>query len=81
MQKKILNMFACPQCGGNINIKAIDKESDGAIKDGGLFCISCKSEFPIKNYIHGLFLLKIMQNHSVSSGTSMQERRLTNSVA
>lgn len=51
MEKEILNMFACPQCGGNINIKAIDKESDGAIEEGRLSCVSCKSEFPIKRYI------------------------------
>lgn len=51
MEKTIIDMFCCPLCGGNINIKSSEKEFVGAIKEGRLSCILCKSEFPVKNHI------------------------------
>ena len=52
MKEKVLKIFACPECNGDlsVHISAII-ESDGEIKEGILCCNNCKTQFAIRNYI------------------------------
>ncbi len=52
MKEKALDMFACPECAGNLIFQlSKEVEPNGEIERGTLICRSCNCEFPINNYI------------------------------
>ena len=51
MQTKLLNVLACPQCGGALTCTASETDSDGEVLTGRLECASGTHQFPIENGI------------------------------
>lgn len=51
MKKEIVNLLVCPRCNSKIAIKSAAEGTNGEIREGVLYCITCKSEFPVQSYI------------------------------
>lgn len=51
MQIKLLDVLACPQCGGALTCTAIETDSAGEVLAGRLVCASAAHQFPIENGI------------------------------
>lgn len=50
MKKNLLQWLVCPHCEGNIELLS-SAECDGETKDGIMECKTCKTKFPIRNFI------------------------------
>lgn len=51
MQMKLLDVLACPQCGGALTCTAIETDSAGEVLAGQLVCATAAHQFPIENGI------------------------------
>jgi SAM-dependent methyltransferase len=47
MKEKLLELLACPECGGDILLKTVEKREDTEILTGVLSCEKCSQEFKI----------------------------------
>jgi SAM-dependent methyltransferase len=47
MKEKLLELLACPTCGGDIVVAHADKYDDGEIIDGVLSCQKCQREYKV----------------------------------
>lgn len=47
MKEKLLEILACPDCAGAIDLRDVDKHDNAEIMSGKLVCASCQAEFPI----------------------------------
>src|SRR5258705_9267900 len=50
MTPDLLDILACPDCGGVLSSTVV-KESDGRIESGTLRCASCERTFPIVRHV------------------------------
>ncbi len=50
MQHPLLDILACPACGGDLQLQVV-KEENGEIESGQLWCFSCKKDYPIIRHI------------------------------
>jgi uncharacterized protein len=50
MKKDLMEILVCPVCKGKLELK-VDKEENGEIVTGGLFCPRCKVNYPITETI------------------------------
>lgn len=48
MQKKLLDVLACPSCLGELSCDGAETNSDGDIAAGNLGCLSCNKTYPIE---------------------------------
>jgi SAM-dependent methyltransferase len=51
MQLKLLEVLACPQCGGNFTCTATESDNAGEVHEGRLECASGAHQFPIEKSI------------------------------
>jgi len=51
MQLKLLEVLACPTCGGTLTCKPTETDSFGAVNEGRLDCASGEHQFPIEQSI------------------------------
>jgi 2-polyprenyl-3-methyl-5-hydroxy-6-metoxy-1,4-benzoquinol methylase/uncharacterized protein YbaR (Trm112 family) len=51
MQTKLLDVLACPQCGGALTCTATETDSAGEVHEGRLDCASGAHQFPIEKSI------------------------------
>lgn len=49
MKRRLLDLLACPECGGEVELKDDRSERDGDIATGALRCTQCSRVFPIRN--------------------------------
>lgn len=47
MKEKLLELLACPNCGGAISLRDVEKHEQREILFGKLVCVNCQAEFPI----------------------------------
>jgi uncharacterized protein YbaR (Trm112 family) len=50
MNRSLLDVLACPQCHGSLNLNAT-RESDGEIESGSLECSRCETSHPISRFV------------------------------
>lgn len=48
MDIELVDLLACPVCGGDLNVMVVEQDSE--IKEGLLKCV-CGREYKIENYI------------------------------
>ena len=53
MRREIMDILACPQCKGRLNLK-VEEERDERIVTGSLVCPKCSETYPILNSIPNL---------------------------
>ena len=53
MKKELIQILACPVCKGELQL-TIDKEEDGQIVTGSLYCPKCQYSYPIVDSIPNL---------------------------
>ncbi len=53
MRKEIMDILACPQCKGRLNLK-VEEERDERIVTGSLTCRKCSETYPIRDSIPNL---------------------------
>jgi uncharacterized protein YbaR (Trm112 family) len=53
MKKELMQILACPVCKGELQL-TIDKEEDGEIVTGSLYCPKCQYSYPIVDSIPNL---------------------------
>lgn len=51
MQMKLLDVLACPQCGGTLTCTATETDNAGEVLEGSLDCASSAHQFPIEKSI------------------------------
>jgi 2-polyprenyl-3-methyl-5-hydroxy-6-metoxy-1,4-benzoquinol methylase/uncharacterized protein YbaR (Trm112 family) len=51
MHMKLLDVLACPDCGGTLRCSAIEMNSEGEVLEGQLDCASGAHQFPIEHAI------------------------------
>ncbi len=51
MQTKLVDVLACPQCGGTLICTATETDSSGEVQEGRLDCASGAHQFPIEKSI------------------------------
>lgn len=49
MQTKLLQVLACPKCGGGLSCRAQETGAGGEIERGALACAACGREYPIED--------------------------------
>lgn len=47
MYLRLLEVLACPKCGGRLSCTAADTDDDGAVLSGALECTACPATYPI----------------------------------
>lgn len=47
MKPDLLNVLACPKCGGSLKCNAVAMSNSQEVTDGSLICQACQSEYPI----------------------------------
>src|SRR5438093_8272518 len=62
MKKRLLEILACPECGGDLRLTATDKEE---VIEGNLTCAGCSKTYPI---INGIPRFVEPDNYAVSFG-------------
>jgi SAM-dependent methyltransferase len=50
MNRKLLQILACPDCHGSMEAVA-ERERDQEIEEGSLACVSCRRTFPIRRFV------------------------------
>jgi len=55
MKLDLLEVLACPECQGHLQLEIIEKESSGNILAGLLLCSSCKLMYPIYDSVPRMF--------------------------
>ena len=53
MRREIMDILACPQCKGRLNLK-VEEERDERIVTGSLTCAKCVEIYPIRDSIPNL---------------------------
>jgi uncharacterized protein YbaR (Trm112 family) len=53
VKKELMNILACPVCKGAMELKT-EKEENGEIIAGALYCPRCKVNYPITDTIPNL---------------------------
>jgi uncharacterized protein len=53
MKKDLMSILVCPVCKGKVELK-VERENDGEIVSGGLYCPRCKVNYPITDTIPNL---------------------------
>ena len=53
MRREIMDILACPQCKGRLNLK-VEEERDERIVTGSLTCEKCSETYPIRDSIPNL---------------------------
>ena len=53
MRKEIMDILACPQCKGRLNL-TVEEERDNRIITGSLRCHECPETYPIRDAIPNL---------------------------
>ena len=53
MRREIMDILACPQCKGRLNLK-VEEERDERIVTGSLTCGKCSEIYPIRDSIPNL---------------------------
>jgi ubiquinone/menaquinone biosynthesis C-methylase UbiE/uncharacterized protein YbaR (Trm112 family) len=51
MQTKLLEVLACPQCGGGLTCTAVETDATGEVIEGSLDCADCAKTYPIEKAI------------------------------
>lgn len=47
MQMKLLDILACPECGGTLACEPAASTPEGDVESGGLICAGCRQSYPI----------------------------------
>lgn len=47
MQLRLLDLLACPRCGGSLAVTSGQRSSDESIEEGTLRCAGCSGEYPV----------------------------------
>ena len=50
MHRDLLEILACPKCGGEFDMR-IGRESHDEIEHGTLACVACAAQYPIEKYV------------------------------
>lgn len=53
MKRTLLPILCCPVCKGDLTLR-VKEENEVEILEGGLFCASCRVEYPIEEGIPDL---------------------------
>ena len=53
MRRQIMDILACPQCKGRLNLN-VEEEQDEHIITGSLHCRKCSETYPIRDSIPNL---------------------------
>ncbi|MCK4388230.1 MAG: methytransferase partner Trm112 [Dehalococcoidia bacterium] len=53
MKKELMQILACPVCKGELQL-TMDKEEDGEIVTGSLYCPKCQYSYPVVDSIPNL---------------------------
>lgn len=53
MRHELMEILVCPLCKGDLSLRA-DREADGEIIEGSLFCAACDVTYPIEDGIPNL---------------------------
>jgi uncharacterized protein YbaR (Trm112 family) len=53
MKRELMKILACPVCKGDLELN-VDKEEDGEIITGSLYCAKCQHSYPIVDTIPNL---------------------------
>jgi ubiquinone/menaquinone biosynthesis C-methylase UbiE/uncharacterized protein YbaR (Trm112 family) len=51
LRLKLLDVLACPKCGGDLSCQPAATEASGEIREGTLSCEGCSGTYPIEAYI------------------------------
>lgn len=51
MQLKLLDVLACPECGGALAVTTVEKDDEGEVLDGSLDCAGGVHQYPIEKGI------------------------------
>jgi SAM-dependent methyltransferase len=65
MQLRLLELLACPHCGGALDVSPDSGNSGGSIEDGKLLCVECSRGYPI---IKGIPRFVSAENYASSFG-------------
>ena len=50
MNRDLLQVLACPHCGGSLDLR-VDRETEGEVEAGTLLCSSCAEPYPIIAFV------------------------------
>ncbi|MFC1962785.1 methytransferase partner Trm112 [Chloroflexota bacterium] len=53
MKRELMDILACPQCKGNLELEA-NKEEGGEVVSGSITCAACHQSYPINDGIPNL---------------------------
>ncbi len=53
MKKELVDILACPVCKGELEL-TVEKENDGEVASGSLYCRKCDELYPIVDTIPNL---------------------------
>jgi uncharacterized protein YbaR (Trm112 family) len=73
LQKRLLEILACPACKGNLHLTAV-AENAGEVERGSLLCTGCRRQYPIVRYVPRFVP---SENYAGNFGFQWNEFRLT----
>lgn len=53
MKRDLMDILVCPICKGGLTL-TVDREEDGEIVEGALYCAACDETYPIEDTIPNL---------------------------